>query len=112
MLEISPQCGLANYLLGYVHLMQGRSIQALADFEQERFASSGFWGSRSYITPGQRDAVERGTTELVERESVVGACQIAWGIRVPRRCGPAFEWLERGYASRDILMGVTAPAPS
>ena len=35
MLDISPQCGLAHYLLGYVHLMQGRPTEALAEFEQE-----------------------------------------------------------------------------
>ena len=39
--------------------------------------------------------------ELIDRESVVGPCQIAWAYAYRGDVDRAFEWLERGRERRD-----------
>jgi TolB-like protein len=102
MLEISPQCGLAHYLLGYVRLMQRRPIEALAEFEQEPLPKFRLLGlTLVHHTQGRTTKSDEALRELVERESVVGACQIAWAYAYRGDADRAFEWLERAYARRD-----------
>jgi serine/threonine protein kinase len=102
MLEISPHCGLAHYLLGYVHLMQGRTIEALAEFEREPIPKFRLLGlALAHHSLGNATRSDEALRELVERESVVAACQIAWAYAHRGDADRAFEWLERGYARRD-----------
>jgi len=102
MLEISLQGGLAHYLLGYVHLMQGRFEEALAEFEQEPIAKFHLLGlTLVHHAQGRARASDEALRELVERESAVGACQIAWAHAYRGDADRAFEWLERAYVQHD-----------
>ena len=102
MLDISPQCGLAHYLLGFVHLMQGRPTDALAEFEQERIRKFRLLGlALAHHALGSTERSDEALRELVEQESVVAACQIAWAYAHREDADRAFEWLERGFARRD-----------
>lgn len=102
MLEISLQGGLAHYLLGYVHLMQGRFEEALAEFEQEPIAKFHLLGlALVHHTQGRAKLSDDALRELVERESTVAACQIAWAHAYRGDADQAFEWLERAYVQRD-----------
>ena len=102
MLEISPQCGLAHYMLGYVHLMQGAPKEALVEFEQESIRKFRLLGlTLAHHAQGRMTQSDEALRELVERESDVGACQIAWAYAYRGDADRAFEWLDRAYARRD-----------
>ena len=102
MLDISPQVGLAHYLLGFVHLMQGRLRETLAEFEQESIPKFRLLGlALGHHALGNTVQSDDALGELIGRESVVGACQIAWVYAYRGDADRAFEWLERGYARRD-----------
>jgi tetratricopeptide (TPR) repeat protein len=102
MLDISPHCGLAHYLLGYVRLMQERHADALAEFEQESIRKFRLLGlALVHHARGSATQSEEALRELVEKESVVAAAQIAWAYAYRGDADRAFEWLERGYARRD-----------
>jgi hypothetical protein len=89
-------------MLGYVHLMQGRPIEALAEFEQEPIRKFRLLGlTLAHHTQGSTTQSDEALRELVERGSVVAACQIAWAYAHRNDADRAFEWLERGYARRD-----------
>jgi TolB-like protein/tetratricopeptide (TPR) repeat protein len=102
MLEISLQGGLAHYLLGFVHLMQGRFDEALAEFEREPIRKFHMLGLTLVHhargrTKDSGDALRR----LIDGESTVGACQIAWAHAFRGEADQAFEWLERARVERD-----------
>ena len=102
MLDISPQCGLAHYLLGFVYLRQGRLVEALAEFEQESIRKFRLLGlALAHHARGSATQSEEALRELVEKESNVAAAQIAWAYAYRGDADRAFEWLERGYARRD-----------
>ena len=102
MLEIAPHGGLARYLLGYVHLMQGRIEESLAEFEAEPLPKFRLLGlTLVHHAQGHETQSEAALRELIDRESAVGACQIAWAYAHRGDVDRAFEWLERGLARRD-----------
>jgi TolB-like protein/thioredoxin-like negative regulator of GroEL len=102
MLEIAPQGGLARYLLGYVHLMQGRTDEALAEFEEEPIPKFRLLGlTLAHHAQGREAQSDAALQELIDRESVVGPCQIAWAYAYRGDVDRAFEWLEKARVRRD-----------
>jgi tetratricopeptide (TPR) repeat protein len=102
MFEMAPQGGLARYLLGYVHLMQGRPDDALTEFETEPIPKFRLLGlALVHHAQGRGPQSDVALRELVDGESVVGACQIAWAYAYRGEIDRAFEWLERGRDRRD-----------
>jgi len=101
MLEISPNCGLGHYLLGYVYLMQGKQDAALGEFHQEPLEKFRLLGL-ALVHHAKGDATRSDTAlrELVERESV-SASQIAWAYAYRGEPDHAFDWLDRACDRRD-----------
>src|SRR6476620_5869996 len=82
--------------------MQGRPIEALAEFEQEPIRKFRLLGlALVHHARGSGTQSEEALRELVERESIVGACQIAWAYAYRGEPDRAFEWLERACARHD-----------
>jgi tetratricopeptide (TPR) repeat protein len=101
MLEISPNCGLGHYLLGYVFLMQGKQDAALGEFRQEPLEKFRLLGlALVHHALGDATGSDTALRELVERESV-SASQIAWAHAYRGDADKAFEWLNRACDRRD-----------
>lgn len=102
MLEISPQCGLAHDLLGYVYLMQGpaeRSAARVPAGAARAIPASGTHARASCA--GHTTQSDEALRELVEGDSVVSASQIAWAYAYRGESDQAFKWLERACDRHD-----------
>ena len=101
-LEISPQGGLAHYLLGYTRLMQGRLEEALAEVAMEPVSTFRLLGlTLVHHAAGRTADADQALARLIEEDSASGACQIGWVFAYRHDPDRAFEWLERAYAQRD-----------
>jgi hypothetical protein len=82
--------------------MQGRIEESLAEFEAEPLPKFRLLGlTLVHHAQGRESQSEAALRELIDRESTVGACHIAWAYAYRGDVDRAFEWLERGRARRD-----------
>ena len=101
-LAIAPNSIRARFNLGQLDLLENRPEQALAAFRQiENKAFSLTGQAMAEYSLGHADASQRFLNQLIAMDDAVNVAQVyAWRGENDH----ALEWLERGYAKRDISL--------
>ena len=112
-LEIDPNNGLAYFHGGVACFLEGRLDEAIDVFEKGRklFAPPGWIEAMlglTYLKKGDRKKAERILEEIIENKKKVknvSAPSIAWLAGELGKLDLAFEFLDKAYEERDVLMG-------
>ncbi len=110
-LEIDPDFWIAHLFLGLVYEQKGRYEEAIAEFQKAESQSGGHIEASSslgyvYAVSGKRDEAQKILDELkgrIEKEYLppFGIALIYTGLGDKDR---AFEWLEKAYEERDLIL--------
>jgi TolB-like protein/tetratricopeptide (TPR) repeat protein/predicted Ser/Thr protein kinase len=112
-LEIDPNNGLAHFHGGVAYFLEGRLDEAIDVFEKGRklFAPPGWIEAMLgliYLRKGDREKAERILEETIENKKTVknvSAPSIAWLAGELGKLDLAFEFLDKAFEERDVLMG-------
>jgi serine/threonine protein kinase/Tfp pilus assembly protein PilF len=106
-LELQPAFAGAHSFLGRVYLARSRPDAALQEIEQEQDPVWRRFGlALAYHALSRNKEADAALAELLEKNPLDGAYQIAVAYAFRGETDRAFEWLERAYARRDT--GLTA----
>jgi tetratricopeptide (TPR) repeat protein len=112
-LEIDPNNGLAHFHGGVAYFLEGRWDEAIDVFERGRklFAPPGWIEAMLgliSLRKGDREKAGRILEETIESKKTVknvSAPSIAWLAGELGKLDLAFEFLDKAYEERDVLMG-------
>ena len=112
-LEIDPNNGLAHFHGGVAYFLEGRLDEAIDVLEKGRklFAPPGWIEAMLgliYLRKGDREKAERLLEETIENKRTVknvSAPSIAWLAGELGKLDLAFEFLDKAFEDRDVLMG-------
>jgi len=101
-LELQPDFAGAHSFLGRLYLARSRPDAALQEIEQERAPLWRRFGlALAYHALSRNKEADAALAELLEKNQLDGAYQIAVAYAFRGETDRAFEWLERAYAQRD-----------
>src|SRR4029450_1403660 len=110
-LELNPRGGLTHAWLGAVRLLQGRLDEAEELFRQERHDTFRLQGlAFLFHARGKPAKSDAALSELIEKNAIDGAFQIAEAYAYRNEVDLAFAWLERAFAQHDPGIGMTKVA--
>ncbi len=110
-LELDPNFWVAHLFLGKAYAQKGMYDQAIAEFQKARDFSGGSTEAISmigyvYAVSGKRGEAQRVLDELkaLSKQRYVASHRIAMVYGGLGQKDQAFEWLEKAYARRDVLV--------
>jgi len=116
--EMSPDSPLTHLSLGIAYLWKSRSDEALAAFREEdrilggRSPHTGAMIGVAHAFSGNVEEAERTLAELTEasKHQPVSSSLIALLCFTLERRDEGFDWLERAYEERDLILRLLLPA--